>query len=1767
MHCEQAEMLLPQLIFDELDDASRTELMEHLSTCSACSEKLGDLRLTVNLLRQGVASRPPVLSAARRAALLKQLADGPVQLHAEAPAPDAALASLAASAQAVPSQVAPAEVSVPQDSATAPLKFKANPDRVNPASFVDGPIPIWNWIRRHQRGLAIAAASLSIAVISWQTFSSVFQGVERSVAMSRGDYTGYKDKAAAPVKGFDENRSWDLTPAPDSAARQAESTPNDATLSYGFTSGSNAINGAAADPQNQPGSLALGPGNSTATEYDVELHRVETRSRYSNEQLAATDDSPRELGRRWDRPRVLVTDGEAGLGDKSGVAIDAIEPLAQAGRRLNEGIERDAGTVTSKADDQSARKDAAPAGGDGYKRGFGTANAPVPAPFRNDNFYSHNSAAPSSGPVPTSPSTPPPTPVVTGKPMSEFSRNESAPTPPSNRPADPSTVSGVALADSSKVLGGKQSGLAGSGGGSAARPDGLFMGEEVKNAELKSKLAESPARPIVPSTGQPAANGERFDRGERDEMMFGARVQPLPKVPALETPAQQGQGIAGRTYDGAAPGRDSAFAGGGAVAGVPVPAKPGFRQPAGPQQPAEPDGTAVVEKEKKRELTELQKDMKKLEPQFSRGDLADQDDFRRLKEDARSAGDGKPGSSAGDALAVAGAKKPEVNTWFDRGVDFDSDQSAKGDRSEGQYWSFQSKAGQKQQSGEVSNKPRSSTALGVELDMSQDLAQREKLDDKAKDRFGDRPVEAPAAEPELLRRAHLDISGGLPDNETLRATLGREAKGEEKKDSTIARLDNLEKKLVEDELADERAQSAKPRAGLVTVIAAQQATVLENDTKENAAKDGGKVAELTEKLAKLKELRDYHSYERRRSAEHPANKDLDRRIDETQKELAKFTGLTAGVESQQAINSQAAIAEHQALVAKAQKMAEERNYLGAQESLQQAQAVINRSAEVLGAADYAKLRDQTSQQIVDVVKQRESVAFRTIDKQEQEDDPGNPAAEAMKTMTEDSQLAVKSKENMRLRSLKVAKQQVGLIEATIPYNELITDPSDWPQITASRVGSLERENADTELNRRIADKLKNPLPANFEGNKLVNVVDYFRNTTGVNYFVNWYALEAAGVEQNLPITLKLDKSLPAEQSLRLVLEQAGAASRSGKLGYSIIDGVVHISTHRDLQRTSDTKVYDLAGLIPPIKDGATEAAMRAREAAVMELATKIQSQVGEPGEWAERGGDVSSLRELNGNLIVKTTLEQHLAVTALLAKLRGEAPGDQAGAKEKEEDSAELMPAASFKVVPVNPWTLAQEDNQSTFGLDVDTASYSLARRYLKRGYLPPVGSVRMEEFVNAFDYNYPTRGEGVFTVHTEAAPAPFAGDSAGNTVLLKVGVKGKVIGRDGRKPANLVLVIDASGSMSRADRLPLVQHSLTLLVSQLNPSDTVSIVAFGSQVHTLLQTTPASQKSKIIEAIASIQPTGQTNLLKGLQAGYQLAEQAHKAGAINRVILCSDGIATVGESEAEAILSYVDRYRQQGIACTTVGFGAGAYDDNMMEKLANKGDGAYYFVDSQREARRVFVDELTATLQTIAKDAKIQVEFNPAKVRRYRLIGYENRAIADKDFRNDKIDAGEVGSGQSSTALYELELIDAAQPVDHGPQAGPVQAAQPNRPAPPTAPAANTPGPQVMNASDLGIVYVRYRNTDTDKIEEIAQHVGASLVKRCTPGEAPRLYLAACAAEFAEILRQSEHAKDGSLQQLTSTLERVVNQLPLDEKAAELLDLVRKAQGLPRAP
>lgn len=327
----------------------------------------------------------------------------------------------------------------------------------------------------------------------------------------------------------------------------------------------------------------------------------------------------------------------------------------------------------------------------------------------------------------------------------------------------------------------------------------------------------------------------------------------------------------------------------------------------------------------------------------------------------------------------------------------------------------------------------------------------------------------------------------------------------------------------------------------------------------------------------------------------------------------------------------------------------------------------------------------------------------------------------------------------------------------------------------------------------------------------------------------------------------------------------------------------------------------------------------------------------------------------------------------------------------------------------------------STFSIDVDTGSYANVRRMLNQGQIPRKDAVRVEELINYFDYAYatPERQDQPFLATTELAPSPWNQ----NAHLLHIGIKGYQPQLAQRPAANLVFLVDVSGSMNSPDKIGLLKSSLKLLTRQMTAEDTVSIVVYAGAAGVVLEPTPGNNQAKIAMALDQLTAGGSTNGAAGIHLAYQLAEQHMKANGINRILIATDGDFNVGTTNFEALKELVEHKRQQGVSLTTLGFGTGNYNDHLMEQLADVGNGNYAYIDTIKEANKVLVDQINSTLFTIAKDVKIQIEFNPNAVSEYRLIGYENRQLNEEDFANDKVDAGEIGAGHTVTAIYEIVL------------------------------------------------------------------------------------------------------------------------------------------------
>ncbi len=446
----------------------------------------------------------------------------------------------------------------------------------------------------------------------------------------------------------------------------------------------------------------------------------------------------------------------------------------------------------------------------------------------------------------------------------------------------------------------------------------------------------------------------------------------------------------------------------------------------------------------------------------------------------------------------------------------------------------------------------------------------------------------------------------------------------------------------------------------------------------------------------------------------------------------------------------------------------------------------------------------------------------------------------------------------------------------------------------------------------------------------------------------------------------------------------------------------------------------------------------------------------------------------------------------------------------------------TFRDYGVNPFVDAYRDHLSTFALDVDTASYAVARNYLNQGSLPPYEAVRAEEFINYFQQDYTPPTDSAFAIYADGARSPFGSDGM---QLIRIGVQGYVVPERQRKPSVLTFVIDESGSMEQGARMEQVKQSLQMLVDRLGPDDSVAIVAFSDSAREVLPPTRGSDRNRILDAIYTLRPTNGTNTESGLRLGYDIANQFFRPEANNRLVLATDGVANQGVTDPEQILTGLGAWVRRDIYLTAIGFGQGNFNDDFLQRLADKGNGHYVYVDTMDEAHKQLVDNVVSTLQVIAKDVKVQVDFNSDIVQEYRLIGYEKRAVADADFRNDSVDAGEMGAGHNTTALYQVKL-------------------RPNI------------------AGKIATLNLRWQNPDNGQVNEVSADIATTdLVGNYTQAS-PRYQMNAVVAEFAEILRKSPYATMG-LGPLANEAARVARLLPRDKDVQEFAQLVTQASRL----
>lgn len=448
----------------------------------------------------------------------------------------------------------------------------------------------------------------------------------------------------------------------------------------------------------------------------------------------------------------------------------------------------------------------------------------------------------------------------------------------------------------------------------------------------------------------------------------------------------------------------------------------------------------------------------------------------------------------------------------------------------------------------------------------------------------------------------------------------------------------------------------------------------------------------------------------------------------------------------------------------------------------------------------------------------------------------------------------------------------------------------------------------------------------------------------------------------------------------------------------------------------------------------------------------------------------------------------------------------------------------------------------STFSIDVDEASYSNVRRFLQNGSMPPAGAVRIEEMINYFDYDYPQPKDGdPFSITTEMAECPWNPKHK----LIHIGLKGKEIPVDNLPPSNMVFLIDVSGSMQHENKLPLVKQSLKLLTDQLREKDKVAIVVYAGNAGLVLPSTNGGDKTKIKEAIESLEAGGSTAGGEGIQLAYKTAVENFIKGGNNRVILATDGDFNVGISSDDELVRLIEKEREKGIFLSVLGYGMGNYKDNKMQQLADKGNGNHSYIDNLNEARKVLVSEFGSTLFTIAKDVKVQVEFNPARVQAYRLIGYENRLLAAEDFNDDKKDAGEIGSGHTVTALYEVIPLGVK---DNFTQAVDSLKYQANTKA------------ATNNSNETMTIKLRYKKPDEDVSKLIVQAINDEQKTLALSSENFRF--SAAVAEFGMLLRHSAYKQSGSFDQAVSLAQAALGK-DVHGYRKEFIQLVQSATGL----
>jgi Ca-activated chloride channel family protein len=450
-----------------------------------------------------------------------------------------------------------------------------------------------------------------------------------------------------------------------------------------------------------------------------------------------------------------------------------------------------------------------------------------------------------------------------------------------------------------------------------------------------------------------------------------------------------------------------------------------------------------------------------------------------------------------------------------------------------------------------------------------------------------------------------------------------------------------------------------------------------------------------------------------------------------------------------------------------------------------------------------------------------------------------------------------------------------------------------------------------------------------------------------------------------------------------------------------------------------------------------------------------------------------------------------------------------------EEESKENFNTEDYDNIVENKFLTATQNPLSTFSIDVDEAAYSNIRRYLENGTMPPAGAVRIEEMINYFDYEYnKPQNEDPFTINTEIAACPWNQQHK----LVHIGLQGKEVAIENLPSSNFVFLVDVSGSMDQPNKLPLVQASLNMLVDRLRENDKVAIVVYAGNAGLVLPSTNGTHKTKIRDAIDDLRAGGSTAGGEGIQLAYKIARENFIKDGNNRIVLATDGDFNVGISSDDELVRLIENERRAGVFLSVLGYGMGNYKDNKMQQLADKGNGNHSYIDNINEARKVLVTEFSSTLFTIAKDVKIQIEFNPAKVQAYRLVGYENRMLAAEDFNDDTKDAGEIGAGHTVTALYEIIPVGVKDTFIKSVDALKYQVDEKKL---------------ATNTNDIMTIKLRYKQPEGDISKLIQQSI--TDVQSDLGKTSDNFRFSAAVAEFGLLLRNSEYKQEASFEQVVS--------------------------------